>query len=269
MPNHRNVVGNTFGNLEVLEEIRVPYIGSEKNRKTTLKLKCRCKCGNMCFPFKNNVLMGKSTGCPNCNNSKDLFGLKFGSLLVIKRDENRKKKWICKCDCENEYSATVYMLRNAKDKRCDRCRFVKKFRPKISKKEAIENLKHFQVLKHEDSKLRKIGSRIGRLRIVEFSHWKYVKGRRRAYYKCKCKCGNIVETRGEVNTRSCGCLQKCSVLKGEHNGNSKLTNKEVVAIREFAQSNMGYTGRELAKIFQVTESVISNILRRETYRTSE
>lgn len=43
---------------------------------------------------------------------KDLTGQRFGRLIVIKRAENQNKKirWLCKCDCGNEYITKSYNL---------------------------------------------------------------------------------------------------------------------------------------------------------------
>lgn len=47
---------------------------------------------------------------------------------------------------------------------------------------------------------------------------------------------------------------------------SILTNSQAAAIREFKKSNVGYTGRQLSHMFDVNETVISKVLREETYK---
>ena len=52
---------------------------------------------------------------------KDLTGLKFGNLTVIKRDGSNKHKkatWLCKCDCGNEKSYISIHLINGNTKSC-------------------------------------------------------------------------------------------------------------------------------------------------------
>lgn len=50
---------------------------------------------------------------------------------------------------------------------------------------------------------------------------------------------------------------------GERHHNSKLTNKEVVKVRELHK--IGFTNIELAKDYKISATAMSNILRRKTY----
>lgn len=49
---------------------------------------------------------------------KDLTGKKFERLKVIKKDEDRKNHWICKCDCGNIVSVLDFYLIHGKTKSC-------------------------------------------------------------------------------------------------------------------------------------------------------
>lgn len=49
---------------------------------------------------------------------KDLTGKKFQRLTVIKKDEDRKNHWICKCDCGNIVSVLDFYLIHGKTKSC-------------------------------------------------------------------------------------------------------------------------------------------------------
>lgn len=49
---------------------------------------------------------------------KDLTGKKFERLTVIKKDEDRKNHWICKCDCGNIVSVLDFYLIHGKTKSC-------------------------------------------------------------------------------------------------------------------------------------------------------
>ncbi|MBR4031128.1 MAG: hypothetical protein IKJ07_00150 [Clostridia bacterium] len=57
------------------------------------------------------------------------------------------------------------------------------------------------------------GQRFGRLTVIEFAGSK----NRRAYWKCKCDCGNICVINGHNlgtgNTKSCGCLHDERIIK--------------------------------------------------------
>lgn len=48
----------------------------------------------------------------------DLTGKKFERLTVIKKDEDRKNHWICKCDCGNVVSVLDFYLIHGKTKSC-------------------------------------------------------------------------------------------------------------------------------------------------------
>lgn len=48
----------------------------------------------------------------------DLTGKKFERLTVIKKDEDRKNHWICKCDCGNIVSVLDFYLIHGKTKSC-------------------------------------------------------------------------------------------------------------------------------------------------------
>lgn len=48
----------------------------------------------------------------------DLTGKKFERLTVIKKDEDRKNHWICKCDCGNTVSVLDFYLIHGKTKSC-------------------------------------------------------------------------------------------------------------------------------------------------------
>lgn len=48
----------------------------------------------------------------------DLTGKKFQRLTVIKKDEDRKNHWICKCDCGNIVSVLDFYLIHGKTKSC-------------------------------------------------------------------------------------------------------------------------------------------------------
>lgn len=57
-----------------------------------------------------------------------------------------------------------------------------------------------------------IGMVFDRLTVIEFSHSESHSGYSRAYWKCKCECGNITLVRTDHLTRrkcrSCGCLRR-------------------------------------------------------------
>lgn len=50
--------------------------------------------------------------------NEDLTGKKFERLTVIRKDEDRKNHWICKCDCGKIVSVLDFYLIHGKTKSC-------------------------------------------------------------------------------------------------------------------------------------------------------
>lgn len=261
-----DAIGKKYGKLLVLEEISVPYHGIQKNRRTMIKLKCRCECGEIVITYKGNILYGKTKQCKHCQNAKLKIGDKKGALTILSRAyEGEIRKYLCKCNCGYEDLYRGQFLTRNKNPCCKNCKPPKKIKPIGIKKTRHEAIKETNFKKHLIAKSDLIGKKNGRLKIISFSHWEQKENRRRAYYKAKCKCGNEIIIRGLNNTKSCGCLQKDSSLKGENNGNAKLTNDQANAIREFKKSGLGYTNRQIADIFKINESQVSSILLGKIY----
>lgn len=262
-----DAVGKKYGNLVVVEEISVPTT-TIKGRSSVLKLKCICECGDILLAYKTNVIHGKTTKCINCANSLIKIGEKIGSLTVLSRTiDGKVRKYICMCDCGYQDKYTARFLLHGKKIACQKCRFFKKFGPKVEKKTRKELLTALNFQKHLRARQSIIGKKNGRLKVIAFSHWENDGKKRRAYYKAKCKCGNEIVRRNILEIRSCGCLQKDSTPKAENQYNAKLTNSQVLAIREMKKCNLGYTGRQLAGMFNVNEQIISKILKGNLYKS--
>ena len=107
--------GAKFGKLEVEQ-----YIGRIHGRR---KYKCKCECGKYkdVFGVYLNRNQTKSCGCLKDRTwTKDLTGMRFGRLLVINRDLNKKYpvRWNCKCDCGNIVSVLAQSLNLGKSNSC-------------------------------------------------------------------------------------------------------------------------------------------------------
>lgn len=263
MHKKKNLAGTTFGNLEILEEFNYPYKGKEKNRKTLLKLKCKCKCGFIFYPYKTNVTTGRTTQCSRCLNSKPIQGRKIGKITILRRLFTKKIgcHYECKCDCGNTYIQSAQVLKKIKGLYCQACRPKKRIPLPFPEAIKITNYK-----KHLLSKQAVVGKVFGYLKVLRFYEWEYRNNRRYAIYECKCKCKNIKHVRidqlGAI--RSCGCLHKEKTPKGEANHKAKLKNAEVYSIKELMRSGI-YTQRKIAKMYGVTETVISCIKKGKTY----
>ena len=114
MPAKINLIGQIFGNLEVLEET------SERKDKSVV-WRCRCQlCGN------DQVIQ-----CPQCgrhrepkeNLRENIIGKKYNHLLVLeKTKETSGGKFLYKCLCDCGHNRIVYTtstsLKNGDAKSC-------------------------------------------------------------------------------------------------------------------------------------------------------
>jgi 5-methylcytosine-specific restriction endonuclease McrA len=113
-----NVTGQKFGFLTAIKI-------SGKDNFNRNKWLFSCDCGEEVICSLNNVKSGitKSCGCKKRNNKsrrKDLTGLRFGKLTVIKalEYENKKLYWDCLCDCGNFKKVASVYLTHDKVKSC-------------------------------------------------------------------------------------------------------------------------------------------------------
>ncbi len=113
--------GKKFGRLTVIGQQ-----GSDRF-KHALWL-CRCDCGNEMIIASSNLIRNhsQSCGCLRLENIRkrclnDLTGLRFGRLLVIKREGIKYRthvSWLCKCDCGKEIIVTSQHLRRRATTSC-------------------------------------------------------------------------------------------------------------------------------------------------------
>lgn len=134
---------------------------------------------------------------------KDLTGMRFGRLVVIKQDEDHIRpngrhvaKWICQCDCGSEPKSIVgYDLTRQNGIRS--CGCIRKERPDGRSK----------------TKSNLVGQKYGRLLVVSRAD-DYItrQGKHEVQWNCLCDCGNTVVVRGYAlkrgTSQSCGCLAK-------------------------------------------------------------
>ncbi len=122
----------------------------------------------------------------------DVIGKKFGKVVILERDIDKKHHYICKCECGNKKSILFYNLKNGITRSCG-C-----YKPRK------KQLK---------------GKLFGKLLVVEKASNLGDKTR----WLCQCECGNstIVSTanlsKKIKGTKSCGCLinAKNRLQKGE------------------------------------------------------
>jgi len=80
-------------------------------------------------------------------------------------------------------------------------------------------------------------------------------------FEMKCKCGNtfLRENGKEFKSGSCGCLVSDNNPRGEKKGNSKLSEVEVISMRELHQTGE-YDIHQLGKIYNISSNYVSRIL---------
>jgi len=242
-----NTKGKKFGKWTVLREVNAPYSGADKKRKTTLKCICECECGAIELIHKNNLLSGKSTGCLRCAKlPKDgMIGKTIGWLKVLSLDNSKKgRHFLCKCKCGNVLSIDSRVFVRTRRMACYNCE------PKSCKLSIA---------------LKKEGSKKNMLTIKKFLFFSRVRGQYEAFYRVKCDCGNarIMHRTQMDHNISCGCLSTDRF--GEKNPASKLKNKEAELIRELKTNNPNLSFSYLGKLFNISYSQISEIVKGNAY----
>lgn len=171
--NHRDLKGQRFGKLTVLEK------DIARSANGSVIWKCKCDCGNEIKLSSVYLTNGSKTNC-GCLRNINLEGQKFGNLTVLRKTSQRyygNIVYLCLCDCGTEILAVSTLLRNGKVKSCGCSRG--------------DNL---------------LGQRFGKLTVIEKTH---ERKSNHIVWKCKCDCGNICNKSSDSLHRSlvisCGC----------------------------------------------------------------
>ena len=130
MGKYKDLTALRVGKLTVLER----SLDNEKTQRDGQpRWKCLCDCGNITFvlPYLLTTEKTKSCGCgigqnlKTFNVVKDLVGMRFGRLTVIRRVEDvvrdsgsRSAQWECRCDCGNIVLKRSQGLVSGKSKSC-------------------------------------------------------------------------------------------------------------------------------------------------------
>lgn len=123
MDSHTSKIGKKYGMLTV-----VSFAYRSGNHKY---FNCICDCGNTCVRREDALHEGRfsSCGCTNYNkgipahNRKDLTGMRFGKLLVLRYADTsgKKARWLCRCDCGNEVIVEGHNLLSGQSYQCQEC----------------------------------------------------------------------------------------------------------------------------------------------------
>ena len=178
--------GNKYGILTVIKRV-------ENDKYGKACWLCRCECGNEIVVEGSSLRRGntKSCGCRRLSTETREIGKRYGNLTVVefagRSPIDGKLMWKCKCDCGNYTTVRTSHLHSGEIKSC--------------------GCKNIAVKKNE------LGKVYGLLTVIDSAP--SIDGQ--AYWKCRCKCGNIINVSGTNlrtgNTQSCGCVKSL----GEYN----------------------------------------------------
>lgn len=153
--NKQNLIGQRFGRLVVIES-------AESDKRGKARWICQCDCGKTLEISACHLKSGhtKSCGClrdeqrKNISKESDLTGKKFNRLLVLKvmdnDKKNRRKFYLCQCDCGKETVVRSDELRNGHTKSCG-CLY-KESRTEVSKTHGKSNTKLYWIWKNMNSR---------------------------------------------------------------------------------------------------------------------
>lgn len=107
-------IGQKYGKLTTIEKVKI-------NGES--KWLCECECGNRTISRPHDLIYLKKRSC-GCLISKNLTGMVFGSLTVVKmaEDKNNRHYWTCRCSCGEEIDVTTSCLILRGQKSCWKCR---------------------------------------------------------------------------------------------------------------------------------------------------
>lgn len=97
------IIGEKYGRFTPIKELPHEY-------GEPIKYQCLCDCGNPEPIILSTGELGRkeknNAGCWSCR-QLHLEGQTFGRLLVLQKDPNDNKKWLCKCNCGNKNIVSV------------------------------------------------------------------------------------------------------------------------------------------------------------------
>lgn len=204
MGKYKDLTNLRFGKLTVIKDI-----GRTKSGKVIWE--CLCDCGNTKNVVSNSLISGltKSCGCfksiiTSIRMKKDLTGMRFGRLLVLKeshKDKHGKYHWSCICKCGKNITVSGGHLLSGHTQSCG-------------------------CISIENNRKIKEGMIFGRLKVLSLCKTRTKDGNIKC--KCICECGNITYTNSHSllrgDTKSCGCYNRdrsSEVHSGANNWNWK------------------------------------------------
>tara|TARA_Y100000114_G_C11764120_1_gene332398 strand:- start:72368 stop:73282 length:915 start_codon:yes stop_codon:yes gene_type:complete len=163
----------------------------------------------------------------------DYTGFKSGKVTVlsfhswhVQPSGQRKSKWLCSCECGNEFVAMGSNLRkegHTTSCGCEVRKVLARHRERVASGEWIPE------------KLN--GKRYGRLTVVGFERWERIaEDQQVSVWKCTCECGNEHITRrnnlGEHSSCGCWFREKISASSTKHGMYGTPTHKSWTKMKE-------------------------------------
>lgn len=225
---NKDLTGQRFGNLTVINRNTDPIVGKKKY----IKWNCLCDCGNMTTAKTEDLNSGKKISCVQCSRKRvgekrvnKIIGHRYGHLTVdeIMPNYNNSGRtyYRCSCDC-----GATDVIKSHSTLICNSSEFTS---CGCSRKEAAIAYKSEDVT----------GKRFGRLIAIKM-RWEFSPIK----VDCVCDCGNhITVSKADLksgHTQSCGCLQ--SERAGESNYidlNGYVSDCGVEAVCESHKNNHG------------------------------
>lgn len=198
MPRRRDVTNQRFGLLVARE-----YLVKEFEKKPFRRgyWRCDCDCGETREIPASNLPSGvaKSCGCNKGGGRVEKAGTRYGMLTVIRRADSvtwsgqKRRAWLCKCDCGKELRVSGKNLRSGHAKSCG-CRREEVSRQTHLQDVTGERYERLVAVRRIPDDQQRIGS------------GGYAKGD----WEWLCDCGKThIATLSTVragHVRSCGCL---------------------------------------------------------------
>ena len=203
----QDLSGQKFNLLTVLS------LAQERGPNRAAKWICQCDCGNIITVNRGDLIRtdGKATKSCGClKNEKDLTNQRFGKLVALYKNEN--KKWVCQCDCGKYICVNTQDLTRTDNKATKSCGCSRS--------------------------VNEIGNRYGKLTVISKDLEYSIGSADGTHWICQCDCGNKISYSGSVLRRgsalSCGCMKS----KGEEKIMKILNSYNINYQKEFTFPNL-------------------------------
>jgi hypothetical protein len=183
-------------------------------------------------------------------------GQVFGQWTVVEHDVRTSKRkhatyWYCECSCGVLHSVLAHNLVSGKSTSCGHSQY----------KTGVEHPAHIR----SQEKVFYKGSRHGALEVVAFHSFTkcYSSVIKEALYLCRCVvCGHErLYTQRALRTCRTLSTQRCGVCSPLNREPQKATAADILAMRRMYAPSGALTLRQIADIFNVSESFVSLVVR--------